>query len=108
MIVWMKERTDSLVLDACATTSDSFSAKLKLSGITCDHVIITAVDTTTFNKGKKNSAIRSEMTFGDTSANTFLCVYVGRISKEKRLDVIVEAVKRIPGTYRVRVRVLMI
>jgi glycosyltransferase involved in cell wall biosynthesis len=39
------------------------------------------------------------MTFGDTSPGAFLCVYVGRISKEKRLDVIVEAVKNIPGAY---------
>jgi glycosyltransferase involved in cell wall biosynthesis len=39
------------------------------------------------------------MIFGDTSPGAFLCVYVGRISKEKRLDVIVEAVKNIPGAY---------
>lgn len=37
------------------------------------------------------------MTFGDK--NAFLCVYVGRISKEKRIDVIVEAVRSIEGVY---------
>lgn len=39
------------------------------------------------------------MLFGDTSSEAFLCVYVGRISREKRIDVIAEAVKRIPGAY---------
>ena len=46
-----------------------------------------------------NSKLRSEMLFGDASSEAFLCVYVGRISKEKRLDVIVEAVKNIPNAY---------
>jgi hypothetical protein len=42
-------------------------------------------------------ALRDEMTFGDS--NGFLCVFCGRISKEKRIDVIVEVVKRMPGVY---------
>lgn len=29
----------------------------------------------------------------------FLCVYCGRISREKRLDVVVAAVRAIPGAY---------
>lgn len=37
------------------------------------------------------------MTFNDP--NAFLCVYVGRISKEKRIDVIVEAVRGVEGAY---------
>lgn len=36
------------------------------------------------------------MTFEDDSG--FLCVYVGRISNEKRLDVIIEAVKGLTGS----------
>lgn len=52
------------------------------------------------------SALRKELTFGDDHA--FLCVYVGRISNEKRLDVILSAVselneeaeaKQLPRTY---------
>lgn len=38
-----------------------------------------------------NSERRRELTFGDE--NGFLCVYVGRISGEKRLDVIIDAIK---------------
>lgn len=37
------------------------------------------------------------MLFGDP--NGFLCTYVGRISKEKRIDVILEAVRSIEGAY---------
>lgn len=37
------------------------------------------------------------MTFGD--ARGFLCVFVGRISREKRIDLIVEAIKGIEGAY---------
>jgi glycosyltransferase involved in cell wall biosynthesis len=37
--------------------------------------------------------------FGDTSENAFLCVYVGRISKEKRMEVLIDAIKDQPGVY---------
>jgi phosphatidylinositol alpha 1,6-mannosyltransferase len=39
--------------------------------------------------------MRAEMTFGDPSG--FLCVYVGRISEEKRLEVLLEAMKLLKG-----------
>jgi hypothetical protein len=39
--------------------------------------------------------LRSELTFGDP--NGFLCLYVGRISKEKRMDVLVDASRTCPG-----------
>lgn len=35
------------------------------------------------------------MTFGDPAG--FLCVYVGRISEEKRLDILIEAIKKLSG-----------
>jgi glycosyltransferase involved in cell wall biosynthesis len=41
--------------------------------------------------------IRKEFTFGNPDA--FLCVYVGRISKEKRMEVMVEAVRSIDNAY---------
>jgi len=72
-------------------------AKLKKHGINTEHIIITAVDTKTFRSDKKKQSLRDDMTFGDK--NAFLCVYVGRISKEKRIDVIVEAVRSIDGAY---------
>ena len=60
-----------------------------------------AVDcnSTEFRTQLKCSSLRSEMLFGDTSPGAFLCVYVGRISREKRIDVIAEAVKNISGAY---------
>ena len=91
MVVALKERIDSRVFDASATTSTSFAAKLKTLGVHCDFIIQTAVDTTTFNSDKKCSALRKEMMFGDESG--FLCVYVGRISKEKRIDIMWEALQ---------------
>jgi len=96
-VVAFKERMDCKVLDNCATTSLSFAAKLKLQGVVCEHIIQTAVDTDTFNADKKVTALRREMTFGDD--NAFLCLYVGRISKEKRIDVIWDAVRHVDGAY---------
>ena len=39
-----------------------------------------------------NRSVRELLTFGD-SKNGFLCTFVGRISKEKRIDVIVSAMR---------------
>jgi glycosyltransferase involved in cell wall biosynthesis len=58
----------------------------------------TAVDIDTFSPQKRSSALRREFTFNDPTGG-FLCVYVGRISKEKRIDLIVEAVRSIEGAY---------
>ena len=92
-----KEHLDSFVLDSCATTSKSFAKKLAGQRLLCEHVIITAVDGNKFNANRKKTSIRDELTFGDK--NAFLCVYVGRISLEKRIDVIVEACKSCPNVY---------
>lgn len=92
-----KEHLDSYVLDSCATTSQSFAKKLASQYLVCEHIILTSVDTETFNPVKKNDSVRNELTFGNPQA--LLCVYVGRISREKRLDVIVEAVKNVSGVY---------
>jgi glycosyltransferase involved in cell wall biosynthesis len=40
-------------------------------------------------------ALRKELTFGDPGG--FLCVYVGRISNEKRLDLVLDAMSRLGG-----------
>lgn len=42
-------------------------------------------------------ALRKELTFGDPDPNAFLCVYVGRISNEKRLDLMLDAVRQLKG-----------
>ena len=95
--VYTKELTDSWLLDSCATTSKSFREKLAENYISCQHIIVTAVDTQVFSASKASSKLRSEMTFGDKKG--FLCAYVGRISREKRIDVLIEAVQQIPGCY---------
>jgi glycosyltransferase involved in cell wall biosynthesis len=96
-VVALKEFVDSLVLDSCASTSKSFSQNLAKLYIQTQHVIITAVDIKTFEPSRRSEELRKELTFGDPEG--FLCVYVGRISREKRIDVIVSAVKQIPGAY---------
>eukprot|EP01038_Epipyxis_sp_PR26KG_P008282 gene8282-11211_t len=87
-----KEWVDGKIFDSCATTSISFKKKLS-DRVICDHVIITSVDTKTFSNDKRNMQLRKEMMFGDE--NGFLCVYVGRISTEKKLDIIINAVKNL-------------
>ncbi len=54
LLVSTKERIDSFVFDSCATTSQSFKDKLRDQGVTCEHVIQTAVDTTMFSPSKFN------------------------------------------------------
>jgi hypothetical protein len=41
--------------------------------------------------------LREELTFGNSDG--FLCVYVGRISTEKKIDVIVDALKHIDNAF---------
>ena len=96
-VVCVKEQIDSIVLDSCATTSISFKNKLAKLYIHCQHIISTAVDIDTFSASKKKNSIRSAMTFGNEQG--FLCVYVGRISREKRIDIIAEAIKTIDNAY---------
>lgn len=96
--VQTKEWVDNFALDSCATTSESFKKKLaEGTGLYCEHTIITAVDNSTFSPDKKDATLRKEMTFGHPKG--FLCVYVGRISKEKRIDIIIEAVRQMDNTY---------
>jgi glycosyltransferase involved in cell wall biosynthesis len=91
LLIIVKEALDGFTLDSCATTSSSFADKLLTQGVSTEHTIITAVDVDRFSPKKRSDAIRKELMFGDTSG--FLCIYVGRISNEKRLDVIIEAVQ---------------
>eukprot|EP01031_Cornospumella_fuschlensis_P034676 gene34676-41990_t len=94
--VLAKEMTDSFVLDAAATTSLSFQQKLRTHQVHCDHVLITAVDSSVFAPARRDPQVRRELTFGDAD-DAFLCVYVGRISEEKRIDVLVEALRLLRG-----------
>lgn len=92
-----KEFVDCRVMNSCATTSKSFSRKLAAQGAKIDHIIQTAVNSTIFHPSKADQTLRSELTFGNPDA--FLCVYVGRISKEKKLEVIIDALKDIDNAY---------
>lgn len=96
-LAWLKERLDALSLDSLATTSLSFQRKLAAQGVVCEYVIRTAVDGEVFRPSRRSAALRRELTFGDEEA--FLCVYVGRLSREKRLDVLLEALRGLPGAY---------
>ena len=42
-------------------------------------------------------SLRREMLHGEWDG--FLCVYVGRIANEKRIDLLIEALQDIPGVY---------
>lgn len=95
-LVLFKEWLDARVLDSCATTSPSFQRKLLKQGVPCEHIMMTAVDVKTFSADKRNEQLRREMTFNDPDA--FLCTYVGRISNEKRLDVMVDAIRELTGS----------
>lgn len=67
-------------------------------------MLITAVDNQVFNPSKRNDALRKELTFGDPDG--FLCVYVGRISEEKRLDVLIEAMHKLTGSRRAHLAIV--
>lgn len=94
---YTKELVDSVVLDSCATTSKSFLEKLEKQGVYCQFILPSAVDTIIFHPSKRNEQIRNEFLFGNK--NGFLCVYVGRISAEKRIEVLIDAIKNIPNSY---------
>lgn len=96
-VILFKEIVDCRVMNSCATTSKSFSRKLAAQGAKIDHIIQTAVNSSVFHPSKFSKELRSELTFGHPEA--FLCVYVGRISREKKLDVIVEALRGIDDAY---------
>ncbi len=60
-----------------------------------EHTIITAVNVDLFSASKRSTALRNSLMFGDV--NGFLCVYVGRVSNEKRMDVIIDAMRNVRG-----------
>jgi glycosyltransferase involved in cell wall biosynthesis len=95
--IYTKEFIDTYVLDSCATTSKSFENKLAGLHIPCQHIIVTAVDTDIFSKSKRNEKLRKEMMFGNEKG--FLCVYVGRISREKRIDICVDVISQMKNVY---------
>ena len=88
---------DSYVLDSLATTSVSFKKKLAATGIHCQHIIETSVNMTTFHPNKRSDTLREELTFGNKDA--FLCIYTGRISNEKRIDLVLGAVQKLENAY---------
>ena len=96
-LIYLKEFVDSYVLDSLATTSVSFKKKLEETGINCQHIIETSVSMKTFHPKKRDDKIRDILTFGNRDA--FLCIYTGRISNEKRIDLILGAVQKLDNAY---------
>jgi glycosyltransferase involved in cell wall biosynthesis len=97
-IVVCKEYNDQWILDSCGTTSTSYQQKLLYKqGIRTEHIVKTGVDLDVFTENMANEDLRFQMTFGNPEA--FLCVYVGRLTFEKRIEVIVEACKNLPNVY---------
>ena len=96
-LIFVKEFVDSYVLDSLATTSVSFKKKLAATGIHCQHIIETSVSMTTFHPSKRSETLREELTFGHKDA--FLCIFTGRISNEKRIDLILGAVQKLDNAY---------
>lgn len=91
MVIY-KEAGDTWVLDSAATTSLSFQRKLKRQYVPTEYVIRTAVNCTTFSPDRRSQKLRRELMFGDE--NGFLLVYAGRLSTEKRIDVLVQGLER--------------
>lgn len=52
--VMFKEALDSVILDSCSTTSNSFAKKLAKQYVNVEHLIITSVDSNLFNPNKRN------------------------------------------------------
>jgi glycosyltransferase involved in cell wall biosynthesis len=90
-MVMYKEAGDTWVLDSAATTSLSFQRKLKRQFVPTEHIIRTAVDCTTFSPARRSQVLRRELMFGDEEG--FLLVYAGRLSTEKRIDVLVQGLE---------------
>jgi len=90
---WLLEAADSMFLDTCATTSQSYREELQRRGCRVDHVVLTSVDTTVFHPGcvtpEERQAIRSRLTFGHPDG--FLLLYVGRLSLEKGIELLLDA-----------------
>ena len=99
VMVYSKEFVDSIALNSCATTSNSFSEKLAGMGIHCEHIIVTSVAPDIFQPSKRSTKIRKEVMFDNEKG--FLCVYVGRLSPEKGLNIIIEAIQNIGDAYLV-------
>jgi glycosyltransferase involved in cell wall biosynthesis len=93
----LKEKMESYLLDGCATTSESFKAKLLTQGVKCDYVVKTSVQVDSFSPDKRCALTRKRLTFNHPEA--FLVVYVGRLAPEKGLDVLLEMVSQVDNCF---------
>ncbi len=83
------------------TVSPSLILRNRLRGYgvhAVEHVPL-GVDTRLYAPWKRNPSIRARFGFGD---GDFVLVYSGRLDSEKRIDVILDAFKRLPGDMRAR------
>jgi glycosyltransferase involved in cell wall biosynthesis len=94
---YYKEQVDTVLYDSCATTSPSFQKKLEKQGVPCEYVLGTAVDVDVFHPSKFSMEKRAELTKGHTDG--LLCVFVGRLSPEKKIGFMYEVLKQVDNAY---------
>lgn len=76
--------------DATIAPSNSVASMLKRHRIKDVHVVPNSVDTRMFNAGTSGAAFRKRLGIGKRES---VVLYVGRISKEKRVDVMLRAAR---------------
>lgn len=85
--------------DRVLTASYSLRKNLTHYGIKKVEYIPLGVDTSIFNPQRRDESIREKL---GISANELMLLYTGRLDSEKRVNVLVEAVKLVPSKIPVR------
>ena len=93
------------LIDSVATRSRSFAKRmLALHNWKCDHVVKPHVNTSVFSphaaSASEISELRSELMFGDGARpDRILVIYAGRLDLDKRIDELVDIIRRVPSAY---------
>jgi len=97
-VILTAQKLSGSCLESIATRSQSFADEmLRLRNWKCDHIIKPHVKTEVFKplKGKEIDDIRKKFMFNDTDPNAILMIYAGRLDIDKRVDELIEIVKRV-------------
>jgi alpha-1,6-mannosyltransferase len=82
--------------DVTLTSSEEFEKKLKTLGIGRITHLPLGVDLDVFHPNKRDPEFRSQLGLRE---NEFLLIYTGRLDKEKRVDLIIDAFKQIEAQF---------